>query len=251
MTFFNDAKARVLPIFAAFGLIFAFASDTVAENPSEQSTDDEGWISLFDGETLGSWKKVEEGGSGDVAVKNGVLSIGMGAMSTGIRYEPADGAEFPVTDYEIEFIARRTLGNDFFAALTFPVGDSFCTLVNGGWGGTLIGLSSIDGFDASENSTSSYYGFKNKIWYIFRLRVTSRVIRAWLDDEPIIKTFLDGRQVSTRIEMSSYEPLGFATWICEGEIKKIHYRRLTVDEIAESAAEADRASVTKKKFPVE
>ena len=193
---------------------------------------------------------MEEGGSGDVKIVDGAVSLGMGAMSTGIRYTPADEVPFPTSNYEIEYTAMRPLGNDFFAALTFPVGKSFCTFVNGGWGGTLCGLSSLNGMDASENNTSSYYGFKNKIWYTFRVRVTERKIQVWLDDESILETFLDGREVSTRIEMSSYEPLGFANWICEGRIKSIWYRLLTAEEIAEITAEADRASVTKKSFPV-
>ena len=44
-------------------------------------------------------------------------------------------------------------GGDFFATLTFPVDDSFCTFVTGGWGGDIVGLSSIDGWDASDNET--------------------------------------------------------------------------------------------------
>lgn len=240
----SNFRKKWLVLFFLFAAAWASFRLVAAE-------DTEAWISLFDGQTLGNWERVDEGGSGEVAVKNGAISIGMGAMSSGIRFEPSEGTEFPKTDYEIEYIAQRPLGNDFFAALTFPVGDSCCTFVNGGWGGTLYGLSSIDGFDASENNTSGFFAFKNRIWYIFRVRVTGRMIRVWLDDEPIIKTFLDGRKVSTRIEMSRYQPLGFATWICEGQIKSIRYRNLTADEIAEIAAEADRAVTTPRTFPID
>ena len=44
-------------------------------------------------------------------------------------------------------------GGDFFCGLTFPYGDASCTFVVGGWGGGLVGLSSINGDDASENET--------------------------------------------------------------------------------------------------
>ena len=237
--------------FCCFGAIFSFGekplsevsatevsaidvSATEAAPPAPASAEEHGgWISLFDGKTLGCWQKHEEGGSGDVKVENGAIQLGMGVMSTGIQYVPADGAPFPKTGYEIEYIASRSLGTDFFAALTFPVGDSFCTFVNGGWGGTLCGLSSIDGMDASENNTSSYHGFKNNIWYVFRVRVTDRAIRVWLDDEPIIEASLKDRKISTRIEMEAYQPLGFASWVCEGRIKSIWYRTLSGEELAE------------------
>lgn len=209
------------------------------------------WISLFDGVSLEGWQRVEEGGSGGVSVRDGAMVIEMGVMGSGVVYRPAADKEFPKTDYEIEYTALRQLGNDFFAALTFPVGDACCTFVNGGWGGTLLGLSSIDGFDASENNTSSYFGFKNKIWYTFRVRVTERTIQVWLDDEQVVRTFLDGRQVTTRIEMNLFRPLGFAAWICEGHIRDIRYRTLSESEVAELSREADLAAGTKKHFPVD
>lgn len=222
-----------------------------AANPAVGTpAEGEGWISLFDGQSLGVWKKVDEGGSGEVTVKDGAIILGMGVMGTGIKFAPEDGREFPKTDYEITFTATRSLGTDFFAALTFPVGESFCSFINGGWGGTLVGLSSLDGFDASENNTSSYFGFKNNIWYIFRVRVTTRMIRVWLDDEPVIEAFLDGREVSTRMEVSQFQPLGFTAWVCEGRIKNIFYRPLTAEERNEMNKEADRAARTERSFPV-
>ena len=111
------------------------------------------WISLFDGETLGCWEGGGEAGSVDPRVEDGCLVIGMGAMSSGVKFVPDRAPEpFPATDYEIEYIAERRMGNDFFAAMTFPVGESCCTLVNGGWGGALFGLSSIDKMDASKGT---------------------------------------------------------------------------------------------------
>ena len=47
---------------------------------------------------------------------------------------------FPRSDYEIRFEAARLAGNDFFATVTFPVQNSFCSLVTGGWGGDIVGL---------------------------------------------------------------------------------------------------------------
>ncbi len=229
MLWFLPNRGGLLPLALALFLL------TLSPAPAADDT----WTPLFDGETLGAWERVDTGGSGEVEVREGAIRIAQGVMGSGIRYNAPQGEPFPTENYEIEFAAQRTTGTDFFAALTFPVGDSCCTFINGGWGGALVGLSCIDGYDASENNSSSYYGFKNKTWYIFRVRVSKRLIQVWLDDEPIIKSFLDGKEVSIRIEMDRFAPLGFATWVTEGRIKNIFFRRLTEEEIAEIDAEAD------------
>ena len=51
-------------------------------------------------------------------------------------------------DYEVTLEGKRVAGDDFFCTTTFPVGESFCSFVVGGWHGTVVGLSSIDGMDA-------------------------------------------------------------------------------------------------------
>ena len=76
--------------------------------------------------------------------------------------------EFPRSNYEVRFEAARLQGNDFFASLTFPVEDSFVTWVTGGWGGDIVGISSIDGWDASDNETRTYFNFENGRWYAMR-----------------------------------------------------------------------------------
>lgn len=216
-----------------------------------ESEREEKWTPLFDGKTLGCWENGGDAGGIEPTIKDGCLVLGMGAMSSGVRYnEEKAGKPFPKTNYEIEYVAKRQLGNDFFAAMTFPVGDSACTLINGGWGGTLFGLSSLDNMDASENNTSSYYAFKNKMWYVFRIRVTDRVITAWLDDEKMIETFTDGHEVSIRIEMSRYQPFGIASWITEGWVRSIRYRLLDESEIAELNDEADRRARSKMRLPL-
>ena len=126
----------------------------------------------------------------------------------------------------------RAEGRDFFAAATFPVGDSFLTFVNGGWGGSVTGLSSLDGADASENSTSKYVKYQNNTWYRFRVRVTAHRIRAWIDDKPVIDVDHKDRQVGTRIETRRNQPLGFATWESTGALRRVELRRLSPAEVA-------------------
>ncbi len=120
--------------------------------------------------------------------------------------------DLPRVDYELSYEAMRTEGGDFFAAATFPVGKAYITLVNGGWGGNVTGLSSLNGMDASENETTCSIKYEDKTWYRFRIHVTGRAIRCWIDDKEIIAVDYQDRRVSTRLETRVNEPLGFATW---------------------------------------
>ena len=221
-------------------------AQTDPAGPHEAAGD---WISLFDGENLGCWTDGEEAGSIVPTVKDGCIVLGMGSMSSGIKFDQGKADKpFPKTNYEIEYIAKRQSGNDFFAALTFPFGDSCCTVVNGGWGGTLFGLSNIDNMDASENNSSSYFNFKNKTWYVFRVRVTDHTISVWLDDEKKIDINTEGHEISIRLEMNRYKPFGFASWVTEGWIRSIRYRHLSEDEINDINTEAETKRTTKRKF---
>ncbi|HET8550345.1 MAG TPA: DUF1080 domain-containing protein [Bryobacteraceae bacterium] len=187
-----------------------------------QSTSAE-WQPLFDGKSLRGWRETPFSGRGAVRVDNGTLVLGAGAPLTGVTLT----GSFPRTNYEVRFEAARQNGGDFFASLTFPVGDSFCTWVTGGWGGDIVGLSSIDGWDASDNETRTYFNFENGRWYRFRLHVTIDRIRAWIDDEAIISVSIAGRTIDLRpgpIRLSA--PLGFASYNSTGVLRKIDYRVL-------------------------
>jgi hypothetical protein len=134
---------------------------------------------------------------------------------------------FPKTGYEVRFEAARLEGGDFFASLTFPVGDSHCTWVAGGWGGDIVGLSSLDGWDASDNETRSYYEFDQKRWYKFRLQVTPERISAWIDEESVVKVGIAGRRVELRPgEIHLSTPLGFASYATTGGLRRVEYRLL-------------------------
>ena len=100
--------------------------------------------SLFDGKTLAGWKKSVFGGEGDVEVKDGTIVMQAGSPMTGITWT----GKYPKMNYEISLQAKRVDGSDFFCGLTFPVGESPCSFIVGGWGGGVIGLSNLNGFDA-------------------------------------------------------------------------------------------------------
>ncbi|MGO9259485.1 MAG: hypothetical protein ACLQU1_24695 [Bryobacteraceae bacterium] len=93
------------------------------------------WRPLFDGKSLVNWKESDFFGAGKVTIGKGVINIGSGVL-TGITWA-ASSLPFPTTNYEIRMDAARLSGTDFFAGITFPVQDSFCTWINGGWGGEL------------------------------------------------------------------------------------------------------------------
>ncbi|HID22877.1 MAG TPA: DUF1080 domain-containing protein [Planctomycetaceae bacterium] len=188
------------------------------------------WISLFDGKTLKGWKVTDFGGQGEVTVQKGQLILGMGADLTGITWTQPE--KLPKINYEVSLDAMRVDGTDFFCGLTFPVKDSPCTLIVGGWGGGLCGLSSLDGMDASENETTTFEEFQNGRWYHIRLRVTEKRIQAWIDEKQIVDVDIIDRKLSVRIEVELSRPFGIATWQTTAALKNIRVRRLTDEEIA-------------------
>ena len=118
-------------------------------------------------------------------------------------------------------------GSDFFCALTFPVGASFCTFVVGGWGGAVVGISSVNSDDASENETSRTMKFEKGRWYKIRVKVTKEKIEAWIDDAQMVNLELDGKRITMRpgeIELS--KPFGIATYRTRGAMRDIRLRKL-------------------------
>lgn len=190
-----------------------------------------GKVALFDGKTLGGWQKADffKAGEVDVRVEGGAIVLPVGEPMSGVTSTRKD---LPTSDYELSYEARRTAGDDFFAAATFPVGKSHATLVNGGWGGSVTGLSSIDGADASENETQRYVKYKNGTWYRFRVRVTGDAVRAWVDDKETFAVDIRDRAIGTRIEVRENRPLGFAAWNTAGAVRAVEIRELTPEEVA-------------------
>ncbi len=181
------------------------------------------WKSLFDGKSLQGWQEAPFKGHAGLRVEDGAIILEAGSPMTGATWTGA----FPKSNYEVRFEAERIAGNDFFASLTFPVDDSFCTWVTGGWGGDIVGLSSIDGSDAADNETRNYFNFEANRWYRFRLQVSGGRIQAWIDDKPIINIDIAGRPVGLRFaDMKLSAPLGFASYLTKGAVRKIEYRLL-------------------------
>jgi Domain of Unknown Function (DUF1080) len=191
------------------------------KGPTGVLTDD-GWQSLFDGKTLQNWQVTNFGGQGQVTVEDQWIVLDFGSDLTGITWT----GELPRTNYELMLQAMRVDGSDFFCGLTFPVGDSYCSLIVGGWGGTVIGLSSIDGRDASENPMSQLMNFDPKRWYRVRLRVNEARIEAWIDARKVVDQEIAGHKISIRPEVELSRPLGIASWRTKAALRHVQMRRL-------------------------
>jgi len=182
-------------------------------------------ISLFDGKTLGNWKITDFGGQGKVYVNDGSIYLEQGNDMTGITW----AGPLVRMNYEIMLEAMRVSGSDFFCGLTFPVNENCCSLILGGWGGSLCGLSNIDYYDAANNETTRFVSFENGKWYNVRLRVIPNRIQAWLreeGEEPLVDIDITGRKIDTRAEVDLSQPLGIATWQTAGAVRNINLRRL-------------------------
>lgn len=187
----------------------------------------EGWRPLFDGRSLGGWRVTEFGGQGHVEVRHGLIVLPKGTPFTGINITN----EIPKVNYELSLEAMRVNGSDFFCGLTFPVGESHCSLIVGGWGGSIVGLSNLDGADASENETTQYISFETGRWYRLRLRVTEHKIEAWVEQKKVVNVTTTGRKVSLRfgdIELS--KPLGIAAWDTGAAVREIKLRTITAPD---------------------
>lgn len=176
---------------------------------------------LFDGKTLTGWKVSDFAGHGEVSVKDGQIILGSGVM-TGVTWTN----DLPLIDYEVSLDAMRVEGSDFFCGLTFPVNKDPCSLIVGGWGGGVVGLSSLDGQDAANNETTHYMNFQTGRWYNVRLRVTGTNITAWIDHEKLIDADITGKSVSIRLEVAESKPLGVSSWSTTAALRNIKLRRL-------------------------
>ncbi len=186
----------------------------------------------------GKWKACQFGGDGPVEIKNGVIQIGLGDPLTGVHWE----GDVVRENFEVELEARRTDGFDFFCGLTFPVGKGQVSFILGGWGGGIVGISSVDGRDASDNETTSFRNFDNDKWYRVRARVDAHQIQCWIDGKPVCEQIRKGHEFDIRYEMDPCVPLGLAAFQCDAEYRNIRLRKLTkkeIDQAKELAAKED------------
>ena len=209
----------------------ATAGERSADKPKDTAKSDDPKAaskgqSLFDGKTLGKWKVIDKydfSRHGKVYVEDGRMVISEGKPASGVRWT----GPFPKIDYEVTLEGMRVAGDDFFCGLTFPVGKLPLTLVLGGWGGSVVGLSSIDGEPAVENETCRYVDFEQNRWYRIRLRVTQSKVEAWIDKEKVVDLQTKDRKFTIYWEMEPALPFGIATWYTTGALRNIRVCPIT------------------------
>lgn len=208
---------------AAFCALAGDKAADSAEAPKE--------IILFNGKSLDDWETVDIGGSGVVELEGGLMIINHGESVSGVVYKKA--ASLPLMNYEITLEAKRLQGVDFFLGLTFPVGSlkSCATLVCGGWGGSVTGISSIDNLDASENNTSTYQRYEDDKWYPVKLRVTQDNLSAWLGDKQVVDEDIKDKKIGVRPgPIESYLPLSITTFNTTSAIRNVKLTPIVVEK---------------------
>lgn len=215
--------SRFLAFTAALAVSSLVAFSLNAEEPKAGA-----WQSLFDGKSLDGWKVTDFGGEGEVLVQNGEIIMRMGQPLTGITWKAGD--QLPKDNFEITLQAMKRKGDDFFCCLTFPVRNSHASFVVGGWAGSVVGLSSINGLDASENETTKYEKLEQNKWYTVRVRVAAGNIGCWLNDQQMVDVELEGNRIATRIEVDPSRPLGVCCYNVEAGLMDIKLRRLEEKE---------------------
>jgi len=212
---------------ALAGLTLISRHDASAADSAK--ADEKGWTSLFDGTSLGGWKRTEFAAGGEVRVEKAfrgggpAIVVEAGEHLSGFNWTK----DAPKTNYEISLETLKIAGNDFMCGLTFPVGDSHASLILGGWGGAVTGISSIDNSDASENSTTRQLDFVKDRWYRVRMRVTPEKLETWLDDKQIVDQDIKGRKVSLRPgSISLSTPIGICTYQTSAAYREIKLRSL-------------------------
>jgi len=234
-------------------IVAIFVANVSPGRAEDTKTDAPKWTSMFDGKTLDGWSVTKLDDDKKAEIQDGCIVIGRDDLAAGLKYDKP----FPKSNYEILYQAKRVKGYDFFGTITFPVKESHCSFVNGGWGGSVTGLSSIGGYDASENETSGFYAFKDGQWYQFRVSVSDDRIRVWFYpvdkdgktleaakgdpkaeaaakeeiETPKVDLVLGDKSISTRLEVTFFRPLGISTWNTEGHIRDIKFRELTPEEV--------------------
>lgn len=202
-----------------------------AETPKAAAVTEESGRALFDGKSLTGWKSSGFETEGAVKVEApfrggpGAIVIEPGETLSGITW--TKGSELPRTNYEISLEAMKLSGSDFFCGLTFPVGQASCSFIVGGWGGMVVGISSIDHSDASENETTHGREFADNRWYRIRVRVTDKKIEAWIDDDQMVDLELEGKRITLRPgDIQKSLPLGIATYMTKAAVRNIRLKPL-------------------------
>lgn len=221
---------RVLACFLLFSVAFTafFRTTQAGDEPAAKLPPEKKQpqvINMLEGKNAKLWRVIDKfdfEDHGKVEIKDNQVILNRGEPATGIAWQ----GELPRINYELTLEARRIEGSDFFCGITFPIEKAYASLILGGWGGGVTGLSNVDGLSAVENETTNYIEFKQNQWYKVRLRVTPKKVEAWVGDEQIVDLAVADKKFAIWWEQEPARPLGIVTWNTKGGLRKISLKRL-------------------------
>ena len=180
---------------------------------------------LFNGVSLDGWEISKYPGRKDVNVSDGAIVMEAGTPVAGIhRFFDKHP---PKKDYEVSLEAKRIQGSDYVCSLTFPVHDSECTFIVGGWFGRVAGLSMVDNKNAQNNETASSIELENDRWYQIKVRVTEDTIACWIDDKQVVDQPINGHTFARHNNLLKIGELS----LCAYE-SKVAYRKILLRDLS-------------------
>jgi len=237
-------SALLLTSFSIAIAQFALADEEKKTDDAKQTDSKDAVRVLFNGKDLTGWKPITETffkNGGEIKVIDGEIEINKGKPGSGIIVDGDNKKNLLRINYQIELDAKRTDGGDFFCGMTFPIKDDYLSMIIGGWGGKVTGLSNLNNLSAIENETTGVIDFENDKWYHIKLKVTEEKIEAWLDDEKIINVKLKDKGLSIWMEQEPVRPLGISTWYTQARVKNIK-----VTDLSKQVAEAEQKKPDEK-----
>ena len=176
---------------------------------------------LFDGNDLSEWDVGVFGYPGAFDVEEDGVIIPQSMSLAGLTY----AGEPPSPPFVLTVEATRAFGSDFFLGVTFPVREAHLTLVLGGWGGNVCGLSCIDGKDASSNETRTLMSFPNGKRQTVVIDVSNERVEARVNGRVIVDQALaDDTRLSLRTEVTPNAPLGVASFATSTTLHRVSVR---------------------------
>jgi len=181
-----------------------------------------GWVSLFDGQTLGGWR-VAQGGvfgaDGEAKVQDGGIVLIGGERATGIAWTGA----FPRMDYEVAWEAKKLKSQKTACTVLFPLERGHC-LFGAGW---VTGFSFMDGREAFWNPSFREIRSEQGRWHRLRLRLTASRAVVWVDGQQVIE--VPRRRHTFRLPggHGALEPFGFHVGAGhQAALRRIRYRHI-------------------------
>jgi len=234
-----DAAAKALDAApgAPFVAIYRARLDrAIGERLAEQAKA-QGWVRLFNGETLRGWRVAKQGGfarHGRVGVGRGCILLDTGNPATGI----VCSRDVPTDNYELRLEAMRVGGTEDLCGILFPIGASHCYLGVGGWAwaGGKIALDQVDGRTGNDNITTRPFPVQQNRWYQVRLRVTPAAVTVWVDGLRQIELPRQGHKFSAAPGLlAPLKPLGIFTWRTRVACRNVLLRRVSPEADARAA----------------